>query len=180
MPASHSLLSKVLAGDEQILAQVCLVDWFSERIVYFQYVAPPPHKVITDYVTAKSGITAATLCGVTKTLEQVQRDLFRLIQQSNTILVGHGLHTDLKVLKFSHSTVVDTSLIFDPPFGRKPGPPTLWQRPKLRDLVNVLLGEEDFQNGCHSPASDALACIKLTKAKLSHGKVPQKRLVLVS
>lgn len=155
------------------------MDWFSERIVYFQYVAPPPHKVITDYVTEKSGITPATLCGVTKTLEQVQRDLLRLIQQSNTILVGHGLHTDLKVLKFSHSTVVDTSLIFDPPYGRKPGPPTLWQRPKLRDLVNVLLGEEDFQNGSHSPASDALACIKLTKAKLSHGKVLQKRLVLV-
>ncbi|KAG8916550.1 hypothetical protein FRC00_014698, partial [Tulasnella sp. 408] len=76
----------VLAGDEQILAQVCLVDWFSERIVYFQYVAPPPHKVITDYVTDKSGIMAATLCGVTKTLEQVQQDLLLLIQQSNTIL----------------------------------------------------------------------------------------------
>ncbi|KAG9048528.1 hypothetical protein FS837_012658 [Tulasnella sp. UAMH 9824] len=159
----------VFAGEEQILSQVCLVDWFSERIVYFQYVAPPPHKVITDYVTDKSGITAATLCGVTKTLEQVQQDLLLLIQQSNTILVGHGLHTDLKVLKLSHATVVDTSLMFDPPFGRKPGPPTVWQRPKLKDLVKVYLGNQDFQNGCHSPASDALACIKLTKAKLSYG-----------
>ncbi|KIO27687.1 hypothetical protein M407DRAFT_232499 [Tulasnella calospora MUT 4182] len=159
----------VLAGEEQILAQVCLVDWFSERIVYFHYVAPPPHKVITDYVTEKSGITAATLCGATKTLQQVQQDLLLLIHQSNTILVGHGLHTDLKVLKLSHATVVDTSLIFDPPFGRKPGPPTLWQRPKLKDLVKVHLGDRDFQNGCHSPAADALACIKLTKTKLSCG-----------
>ncbi|KAG8985968.1 hypothetical protein FRB90_004332 [Tulasnella sp. 427] len=160
----------VLAGEEQILAQVCVVDWWQQCVVYFQYVSPPPGKVITNYVTDKSGITPSILQGANKTLSEVQEDLLYLIQDSNTILIGHGLQSDLRVLKIAHSAVVDTSLIFDPPHGRKKGlPAKVWQRPKLRDLVQVHLQNPFFQVAQHSPIEDAMVCVNLTKAKLTHG-----------
>ncbi|KJH41003.1 hypothetical protein DICVIV_13030 [Dictyocaulus viviparus] len=40
------------------------------------------------------------------------RDLLFEVVNSNTILIGHGLESDLKALRIVHDAVVDTSLLF--------------------------------------------------------------------
>lgn len=47
---------------------------------------------------------------------------------SNTILIGHSLESDFKVLKLIHSLVVDTSLLYP----HKMGPP---KKRALKTLV---------------------------------------------
>jgi len=49
-------------------------------------------------LTEYSGITKETLKGVTTTLHDVQKQLQQLIG-TETILIGHGLHNDLRQLK---------------------------------------------------------------------------------
>lgn len=156
---------QVLCGEEPVLAQICVVDYVTERTVYSHYVVPPVGKVVTDCLTHVSGVTPQMLQTATMTLEAVQRDLANIIEDSNTILIGHGLHSDLRALKLAHPRVIDTSLIFDPPYGKRSFQTTMWQRPKLQDLVHVHLGQRDFQIGSHSPAEDAKACIHLVKLK---------------
>jgi len=48
-------------------------------------------------LTEYSGITKETLKGVTTTLHDVQKQLQQLIG-TETILIGHGLHNDLRQL----------------------------------------------------------------------------------
>lgn len=48
-----------------------------------------------------SGLTAEKLADVTTTLEDVQQDLSGIIDY-NTILIGHSLECDLRVLKVSN------------------------------------------------------------------------------
>lgn len=159
----------VRCGKEQVLAQVSVVDFFSDQIIYFRYVSPPEGQAITDYVTDKSGITPAILSGPTSTLIEVQADLLRIIDDSNTILIGHGLQTDLQVLKMMHSKVADTSLLYD-------GPATnstfsaWWRRSKLKDLARRYLSRDNFQCGSHNPADDAQVACQLVKLKCDNGK----------
>ena len=50
----------------------------------------PPHRF--------SGLTASDLEGVTQTLQDVQNDLLKITFE-DTILIGHGLASDLRALK---------------------------------------------------------------------------------
>ena len=49
--------------------------------------------------------------GVKTSLQDVQFDLQQLFN-TKTILIGHSLESDFTALKFIHSTVVDTSVVF--------------------------------------------------------------------
>lgn len=72
----------------------------------------PKHKIV-DYRTQWSGISEATLKGVTQTLEDVQEKIRALPgMNSRTILVGHSLNCDLEVLQWKHERIVDTSILF--------------------------------------------------------------------
>ena len=53
---------------------------------------------IVDYRTKWSGISAATLAGVSTTFEQVQVAVLRVVTRE-TMLVGHSLENDLRALK---------------------------------------------------------------------------------
>lgn len=54
----------------------------------------------------------------TRTLRDVQAVLLSMFH-SKTILIGHSLESDLKVLKLVHDVVVDTSVLYP----HKMGPP---------------------------------------------------------
>jgi RNA exonuclease 1 len=59
-----------------------------------------PDKPVLDFLTRYSGITEKKLEGVTTRLIDVQKKLCELVDE-NTILLGHSLECDLKVLKVS-------------------------------------------------------------------------------
>lgn len=65
-----------------------------------------------------SGISEETLRNETRTLRDVQAVLLSMFN-SKTVLVGHSLESDLKVLKLIHDVVVDTSILYP----HKMGPP---------------------------------------------------------
>eukprot|EP01036_Dinobryon_divergens_P029951 gene29951-39127_t len=65
-------------------------------------------RVIDNYFTEFSGITKEMLDDVSIRKEDVQNLLRRLID-SQTILVGHSLDSDLKVLNLMHRRVIDTA-----------------------------------------------------------------------
>ncbi|KAG8936549.1 hypothetical protein FRC02_001044 [Tulasnella sp. 418] len=153
----------VMCGDESVLAQICAVDFFSESVVYNTYVIPP--REVTDYLVDKSGISRDDLSGSTKTLAEVQAVLLTLFQDSNTVLIGHSLHNDLKALKLSHSRVIDTALVFDHPRGKNA---STFDRPSLKWCAKTWLNI-DVQQGSHNPVEDANTCIKLIKEKIKRG-----------
>lgn len=84
-----------LTEDGSELARLSLVNQRGEK-VYDKLVKPK--KPIIDYLTRFSGLTEEILKDVTTTLEDVQKDLSELIDYQ-TILLGHSLESDLKVLK---------------------------------------------------------------------------------
>lgn len=143
-----------------VLTRVSLID-FQTKTLYDELVKPSVP--IIDYLTQYSGITEEKLAPVTTTLEDVQRDLLKLVN-SNDILVGHSLQSDLNVLKLRHPRIIDTAIIFD----HKAGPPF---KPSLKFLVSEYLNyniQQDHGNG-HNSIEDAKACIDLLKIKIARG-----------
>jgi RNA exonuclease 1 len=83
-----------------VLARISIVD-HDLKLVYDTLVQPAGD--VIDYATQWSGMTEARLAGATTTLKDVQRKLIELFDY-NTILVGHSLDNDLRVLKVSLSS----------------------------------------------------------------------------
>lgn len=81
------------------------------NLVYERLVRPDIE--IVDYNTRYSGVTEAHFADPNNfvTLQQVQKDLLKFIYD-DTILIGHSIENDLKVLKIIHKTVIDTSITF--------------------------------------------------------------------
>lgn len=119
-----------------------------------------PEYEITNYLTQWSGITKSMMENVTKTLKEVQDEVCNLLP-SDAILVGQSLNCDLNALKLMHPYVIDTSVIFNVTGERN-------RKSKLQFLTKHFLGEE-IQNDTkgHSSIEDSIACLKLTKLKLS-------------
>ncbi|CAB3369432.1 Hypothetical predicted protein [Cloeon dipterum] len=80
-------------------------------LTVYDYLVKPLVPIV-DYMTEFSGIDEAALreCA-TKSLVEVQQDLMELLS-ADSILIGHGLHCDLKALKLFHNRIVDSSIHF--------------------------------------------------------------------
>lgn len=127
------------------------------EIIYDKLVKP--YSRITDYLTKYSGITEAMLRNVTTRLEDVQRDLRRILPD-DAILIGHSLNCDLKALKMMHPYCIDTSVIFNITGDRS-------RKSKLRTITKKFLGEVIQQDSSgHNSAEDSLASLKLAQLKL--------------
>ncbi|PZC76894.1 hypothetical protein B5X24_HaOG204033 [Helicoverpa armigera] len=130
----------------------------SECKVIYETLIRPLHPII-DYNTRYSGITEDQMVGVTTTLLDVQATLLTMFN-SKTILIGHSLESDFKVLKLIHDTVIDTSVLYP----HKMGPP---YKRALRNLSSEYL-KKIIQNSVdgHDSAEDATVCMELIHYKL--------------
>jgi hypothetical protein len=75
-----------------------------------------PDNPVLDYCTTYSGISEASLRDVTTTLADVQKKFLSLMTP-DTILVGHSLENDLRVLELIHRRIIDTSVLYPHPEG---------------------------------------------------------------
>ena len=139
------------------LARVTLLSQFGVALLDMLVVPPNP---ITDYNTAYSGITAATLDGVKTTLGDARAALFAHIH-SESILVGHSLENDLRALKLIHGKVIDTALCFPHPEPR--------YKYGLRALAATHLGRQIQAGAGHDSSEDASAALQLVQLKLQRG-----------
>jgi RNA exonuclease 1 len=83
----------------------------------------------------------------------------------HTILIGHSLNADLRVLKITHPFIIDTSILYQHPRG----PPL---KSSLKWLAQKYLNRE-IQKGHgvsgHDSVEDARACLDLVKLKCERG-----------
>jgi len=141
------------------LARVTLID-FDGKMVFDWFVETVGR--VVDYVTKWSGITEELFKAATRhSFEEVRQELFKYIN-SKTFVIGHGLDSDLKILKLIHLRVLDTTILFPHKFG----PP---YKKKLKLLVQEHLfktiQEEDATG--HDSLEDSLAALQLVKLKLN-------------
>ncbi|GAA5885123.1 hypothetical protein JCM6882_007239 [Rhodosporidiobolus microsporus] len=158
-----------LTADGSELTRLSVVDLSGKRI-YDKLVKP--QKPILDYLTRFSGITAEKLEGVTTTLEDVQKDLTQLLDY-NTVLIGHSLECDLRVLKLIHSFVIDTSVIYQHPRG-PPFKASLkwlaqkWLKKEIQQQAPAGANGEEVVAG-HDSEEDARAAVELVRLKMEKG-----------
>ncbi|KAK2901802.1 RNA exonuclease 1 homolog isoform X1 [Channa argus] len=133
------------------LSRVTVVN-SSLQVIYDTFVKPDNE--VIDYNTRFSGIGEEDVKGNHTSLKEVQQILLSFIS-ADTILIGHGLETDLCALKLLHGMVVDTSVVFP----HRLGPP---RKQTLNDLTAEYLRRIIQESVCgHDTAEDAAACMEL-------------------
>ncbi|XP_039658735.1 RNA exonuclease 1 homolog isoform X3 [Perca fluviatilis] len=133
------------------LSRVTVVN-SSLHVVYDAFVRPDNEAI--DYNTRFSGISEEDVKGNCTSLTEVQETLLSFIS-ADTILIGHGLETDLCALKLLHGAVVDTSVVFPHRLG-------LPHKLTLNNLTAEYLRRIIQESVCgHDTAEDAAACMEL-------------------
>ncbi|CAH0547116.1 unnamed protein product [Brassicogethes aeneus] len=138
------------------LTRVTIID--TECRTVYESLVKPLNPII-DFNTRFSGITKEQMDKTRTNILQIQANILHLCN-SQTILVGHSLESDLKALKIVHSTVIDTSVLFPHKMG-------LPHKRALKALASEYI-KKIIQNdvGGHDSAEDAITCMELLKWKL--------------
>merc|ERR1719285_1176449 len=153
----------VLTKEGSQLARVTLCGK-NLRTIYDVYVRPSAE--VVDYLTNLSGITKEMLDGVTRTVADVQRDLFLLID-SETVVVGHSLEMDFWALRLIHPRVVDTAVLYMSVRIKNRMFPE-WLKLSLKKLAHENLDIEiQEQEGGHDSAEDARAALMLVLRRMT-------------
>lgn len=152
-----------IAGGKDELALLCAVDLFSGEILIKSLVLPLV--AVKDWRTKYSGVTAAMMNAASISGEALdgwpaaRAKLFEFAD-ADTILVGHSLNNDLKVLHISHNRVVDSCiLVAEAVFGKRNRLGRQWG---LKALSQDLLGAtiQSSKKG-HDCLEDTLASREL-------------------
>jgi len=129
--------------------------------VVFSSIIKPKGRVV-DYRTQYSGVTQEILDGVEVTLDEVKGKINEVLHKGS-ILVGHSLHNDLRVLGIKHDRIIDTAVAFP----HRKGPP---RKLKLKDLSLMYLDRAiQTDKGGHSAEEDAKAAMELALLQILHG-----------
>ena len=141
------------------VAAITMVDYRCE-VVYETLVQAEGR--ILNYNTPYSGLTANDFRNVTTKLEHVHAKLMSLVGV-RTILVGHGMHNDLVLLRVLHGRVVDTVNLYPHPRGFP-----------VRNSLNYLKGR--YLPNMSRPGlkcrEDAVATMMLTRLKCGFSASP--------
>jgi RNA exonuclease 4 len=140
-------------GVQSALARITLVNWHG-AVLYDTFVRSPCP--VTDYRTEVSGVRPENLVSAPDH-QQVLTRLEELVTK-DTVLVGHGLKNDMRVLMWSHPRrmVRDTSTF------HRFRALSRGRTPALRRLAKQILGV-GIQKGEHDSAEDARAAMLLYK-----------------
>ncbi|GMR36463.1 hypothetical protein PMAYCL1PPCAC_06658, partial [Pristionchus mayeri] len=143
------------------LARVSVVDLNDDLVL--DLLVRPSHLLI-DANSRFSGLQAEQVEAAEASLEDARERLFELVN-SQTILIGHSLESDLKAMRVVHHRVVDTSVVFP----HRAGPPL---KRALRNLAGEILMkiiQEDVSG--HDSKEDSSACMQLMLHKLKQDGV---------
>ncbi|XP_058462513.1 RNA exonuclease 5 isoform X2 [Malaya genurostris] len=139
------------------LTRVSIID--EQGNEFYETLVRPDNKIV-DYLTQFSGITPEMLKNVSKTLNDVHKDLKNKLPP-DAILVGQSLNFDLNALKLMHPYVIDTSILFNVTG-------TQGTKSKLKVLAKKFL-QRDIQCSSkgHNSIEDSMASLELVKLKLA-------------
>lgn len=157
------------------LVRVSVIDFLTGEVVLNDLVQPTG--VVKDWRSRVSGVDGAILHAAkadprTTVLQGWPEARSRIfaVADARTVLVGHALPNDLKILRIAADRVVDSLVLTaHAVFGRVTGPfPRSWGlRSGCKALLNV-----DIQprNAAHDPLEDTLATRELVLWCLTHGE----------
>ncbi|CAI5453931.1 unnamed protein product [Caenorhabditis angaria] len=119
----------------------------------------PPTKVV-DPMTEFSGLTLEDIEAAEDDLQSCQQKFFELVN-SETILIGHSLESDLKALRLVHYNIIDTAILYK----------TGKNKPALKMLASKVLGKsiqsENPETFGHDSEEDARTCIDLIEHRIA-------------
>ncbi|RIA80093.1 ribonuclease H-like domain-containing protein [Glomus cerebriforme] len=147
-------------GSESALARVSIVNYYGEKL-FDKFVKPK--RVIRDYRTQYSGITAKHLENAAD-FDEVQLEVQELLKEK--LIIGQSPGFDFKALELEWpvSTIRDTAqyyYLFGNMFGRRQ---PINKKPSLKRLANEVLGL-NIQKSSHDSIEDARICMLLYRLK---------------
>ncbi|KAF4993767.1 hypothetical protein FGRMN_6241 [Fusarium graminum] len=150
-------MAGVRDGNSEIVS-ICVVDLFSGQVLMDTFVRP--REQIVDWRTNIHDIRPSTLSiaavqgKVLDGWETARQELFQHIN-TDTVMIGHSIQNDLKALRLSHATVVDTAILTsDAVYGTGSHSGRCWG---LESLCADLLKLRIRQSKTHSALEDAMA-----------------------
>ena len=151
-----------IAGGQQTLAFLCAIDFFTGEILINDLVKPT--EKVHNWRSKISGVSAASMdhaCAKGEALlgwRAARQRLWGFIDEG-TVLIGHSLHHDLKVLGLIHTNIVDSAILTSeavfPHIDRTQRLKRIWG---LKILAKELLGRNiQGETSGHSALEDTYA-----------------------
>lgn len=151
----------LVSGGHDDITYLSAIDYLTGEILINNLISPSTR--VLDYRTPKSGVSASLIESAREAgtlisggFEEARERLLSFMDK-NTVLVGYGLHHDLRLLGITHRKVVDGALWTAEAVMGKRGNAGRWIG--LKQLCQEELGVEiqKQEKGGHSAVEDAMA-----------------------
>uniref|UniRef100_A0A1I7TML1 Exonuclease domain-containing protein n=2 Tax=Caenorhabditis tropicalis TaxID=1561998 RepID=A0A1I7TML1_9PELO len=134
------------------LARLTMVDMQSKKVLDI-FIKPPTE--VLDPNTEFSGLTMEQIQNAKDTMQTCHQKLFKLVN-SETILIGHSLESDLKSMRIVHKSVIDTAILF-----RSSGDYKVALKNLSSDLLRKTIQGDNEDAVGHDSLEDAITCVDL-------------------